>query len=69
MKISFHSYANKTNFHMKSFALSFAFIVWFTATRKWRIPFCNVWHLNGILRNLPEKDALTEQKKLKILGK
>ena len=26
MKISFHSYANKTNFHMKSFALSLAFI-------------------------------------------
>ena len=35
MKISFHSYANKTNFHMKSFALSLAFIVRFTATRKW----------------------------------
>ena len=26
MKISFHSYANKTNFHMKRFALSLAFI-------------------------------------------
>ena len=25
MKISFYSYANKTNFHMKSFALSLAF--------------------------------------------
>ena len=25
--ISFHSYANKTNFHMKSFALSLAFIM------------------------------------------
>ena len=25
MKISFHSYANKTNFYMKSFTLSFAF--------------------------------------------
>ena len=37
MKISFHSYANKTNFHMKSFALSLAFIVRFTATRKWPI--------------------------------
>ena len=35
MKISFHSYANKTNFHKKSFALSLAFIVRFTATRKW----------------------------------
>ena len=34
MKISFHSYANKANFHMKSFALSLAFIVRFTATRK-----------------------------------
>ena len=37
MKISFHSYANITNFHMKSFALSLAFIVRFTATRKWPI--------------------------------
>ena len=37
MKISFHSYANKTNFHIKSFALSFAFIVRFTATRKWPV--------------------------------
>ena len=37
MKISFHSYANKCNFHMKSFALSLAFIVRFTATRKWPI--------------------------------
>ena len=37
MKISFHSYANKTNFHLKSFALSFAFIVRFTANRKWPI--------------------------------
>ena len=37
MKISFHSYANKTNFHMKSFALSLAFIVSFSATRKWPI--------------------------------
>ena len=37
MKVSFHSYANKTNFHMKTFALSLAFIVRFTATRKWPI--------------------------------
>ena len=37
MKISFNSYANNTNFHMKSFALSLAFIVRFTATRKWPI--------------------------------
>ena len=35
MKISFHSYANKTNFHMKSFALSLALIGRFTATWKW----------------------------------
>ena len=34
MKISFHSYANKTNFHLKSFALSLAIIMRFTATRK-----------------------------------
>ena len=37
MKISFHSYANRTNFHMNSFALSLAFIMRFTATRKWPI--------------------------------
>ena len=29
MKISFHSYANTINFHMKSFALSLAFILRF----------------------------------------
>ena len=34
MKIRFHSDANKTNFHMKSFALRLAFIMRFTATRK-----------------------------------
>ena len=37
MRISFQSYANKTNFHMKSFALSLAFIMRLTATRKWPI--------------------------------
>ena len=37
MKISFHSYANKTEFQMKSFALSLAFIMRFAATRKWPI--------------------------------
>ena len=37
MKISFHSYANKTNFHVNSFALSLTFIVRFEATRKWLI--------------------------------
>ena len=37
MKISFHSHANKTNFHKQSFALSLAFIMRFTATRKWPI--------------------------------
>ena len=37
MKISFHSYANKTYFHMKSFALSLAFVVRFKVTRKWPI--------------------------------
>ena len=36
-EISFHSYANKTNFHMNSFAFSLACIVRFTATRKWSI--------------------------------
>ena len=34
MKISFHSYANKINFHMKSFARSLAFIMRFTATKE-----------------------------------
>ena len=37
MKISFHSYANKTNFQMKSFAFSLAFIMRFAATPKWPI--------------------------------
>ena len=37
IKISFHSNVNKTNFHMKSFALSLASIMRFTATRKWSV--------------------------------
>ena len=37
MKISFHSYANKANFHMKSLAPSLAITVRFIATRKWPI--------------------------------
>ena len=37
MKISFHSDAKKTNFHLKNLALSLAFIVRFTPTRKWPI--------------------------------
>ena len=37
MKISFHSFANKTNFHVKNFALSLALIMKFTATQKWPI--------------------------------
>ena len=36
MKISFHSYANKTNFHVKSFARSLAFVMTLT-TNEWRI--------------------------------
>ena len=42
MKMSFHSYANKTNFHMKSVALSLAFIARLTATRKWAITLVSV---------------------------
>ena len=37
MKINFFSYANKTNFHMKNFALGLAFTMRFTVTRKWPI--------------------------------
>ena len=42
MKISFHSYANKINFHTKSFALSLVFVrnkVQHKETRKWPIIF------------------------------
>ena len=35
MKISFYSYVKKAHNHMKSFALSLAFIMRFNATRKW----------------------------------
>ena len=35
MKISFYSYANKTNFHIESFALSFASIMRLKSTWKW----------------------------------
>ena len=37
VKISFHSFANKDNFHMKSLAFSLAFITTFTSIRKWAI--------------------------------
>ena len=46
MKIIFHSHTNKTNFHMKSFARSLAFIVRFTATRKWPILFTLITKYN-----------------------
>ena len=39
MKISFHSYANKTNLLIKIFPLNLAFIMRFKATRKWPIVF------------------------------
>ena len=56
MKISFHLNANKTNFHMKSSALSLAFIMRFTATRKWPIVFlclhvCIMYILNNVIEN------------------
>ena len=38
MKICFHSYANKTNFNIKSVALSLASIMRLTATRNWPVP-------------------------------
>ena len=38
-KISFHSHANKTNFYMKSFALSLAFILRLETARTWPIAF------------------------------
>ena len=41
MKLSFHSYANKTKFHMKRFAVSLASIMRFTTTWKWSNP-CHV---------------------------
>ena len=38
MKITFHSYAKKyIYFHLKSLALSLAFMMRLTATRKWAI--------------------------------
>ena len=36
MKISFHSYANKTNFHMKALPMRFK------ATQKWPIVQCTI---------------------------
>ena len=43
MKISFHSNANKTDYHMKSFALSLAFIMKFI---KWRHKMFKGWKWN-----------------------
>ena len=37
IKISYHSYANKANFYNTNFVLSLAFIMRFTAARKWPI--------------------------------
>ena len=54
MKISFHSYVNKTNFHMKSFALSLAFIVRLTATRKWSIALDLQRRFCGVKMNQPK---------------
>ena len=57
MKISFNSYANKTNyFHLKNFALSLAFIVRFTATRKWP-------HSNSFLLLMRYRGGEGEQEK------
>ena len=50
MTISFLSYAKKTNFHMKSFALSLAFIVRFTATQKWPIIAKTIPNFNFVTR-------------------
>ena len=35
MEISFHSYVNETNFQIKSFTLSLAFVTRFKTIRKW----------------------------------
>ena len=55
MKISFHSYANKPNFHMKSSALSLAFIVRFTAIRKWFVAFAKILLQERTTGNCSEK--------------
>ena len=47
MKISFHSHANKTKFHLKSFVTSLVFIMRFTATRKRLIAEERKCHGNG----------------------
>ena len=53
MEISFRSYDDKTNLNMKSFALSLAFIMRFTATRKWPIvTFFSVLQPRGISHNI-----------------
>ena len=47
-KISFYSNANKTNFNMKSFALSLSFIMMFTATwERFALVFYNVLLATG----------------------
>ena len=52
MKINSHSYANKTNFHEKSFALSLSFMMRFTETLKWP-------HFGGFLRFQPRSQGLS----------
>ena len=53
IKISFVSISMKTNFHNKNFAVSLAFIMRFTATRKWPIPVSSSPELIDLARLFP----------------
>ena len=55
--ISFHSIADKTNFHVKGFTLSLTFTMRFTATRKW--PITPAKRNNGHTTNQSELEANT----------
>ena len=66
MKINFHfhSYANKTNLHMKNFALSLAFIMKLTATWKWPMTVVVIWKCYFLERGKPEyPEKLLEQRR------
>ena len=60
-KISFHSYANKTSFHRKSFALSLAFTMRFRTTWEW--PVTGLFSAMGYINKTNNKGLENRNKK------
>ena len=54
MKIIFHSYANKTHFHKKGFALGLMLKLRVSGTRKWPIASVGITSLHPFTSALPD---------------